>query len=69
MLIGLLKTCTLVNQEVAMRRSRRKQIIQLPKTDPEVIQYVIPTRKVEEVPVFAPAKLPEPKKERINGRI
>ena len=51
-----------------MRRSRRKQIIQLPKTDPEVIQYSIPTKKVEEVPVFAPTKLPEPKKERINGQ-
>jgi hypothetical protein len=46
-----------------MRRSKRKDRIQLPKTDPEVIQYTIPAKKdLEEIPVIRQQPLQEPKK-------
>jgi hypothetical protein len=44
-----------------MRRSKRKQIIELPKTDPERIQYTIPAKKQpEEVPVIRQQPLEKP---------
>jgi hypothetical protein len=46
-----------------MRRSKRKETIELPKEDPVRIQYTIPTRKTpEEVPAIKRESLPEPKR-------